>query len=209
MPLFLLAAAAAETPLTFRDTLDVQEAKLYQQGSVGYSVELVEIKGEKARFFINGRELTPFMAEGEAYKIADGSTLEPTLIKSVSKTVKFLFFGSGKNPLRLLDSQDYRAKSIDPQYNYTSRPALSNLPASKSGNQSPAPVVSFPQPAKETTPPVRVEEVKPTPEQLAKMQEPAKEKKPKVQEITIEEESEVSSIGWLNRLVKWIKGLFG
>ena len=49
---------AASDDLTFQAIMSQRQAKLFQYPGGAYSVEVVEIMGEKARFFINGETLS-------------------------------------------------------------------------------------------------------------------------------------------------------
>jgi len=188
---------AATDDLTFQAIMSPRQTKLFQYPEGAYSVEVVEITGEKARFFINGEELTQLLAKGDEHKTADNSTIEITLIKQQQDTVKFLFFGSGNDPLPA-STEGYAVRTIPTQYDY---PGAAPVP-------SPAPLrnatVTPPQPIEA---PAAAEEARPPTEESAAENEEEKEEQEE-NVIAIEGESETFSIGWMNRLWDWIRGLF-
>ncbi len=204
LALLMLAALsalslAAADDLTFQAIMSPRQAKLFQYPGGAYSVEVMEIVGEKARFFINGEELTKPLAKGEEHKTTDNSTIEVTLVKQQQDTVKFIFFGSGKDPLPT-PAESYAVRTIPTQYDYPDNapapsPALASLPE----------VMVTPPQLIET--PIAPEEARrPAEESAAEDKEEKEEEEENV--IAIEGESETFSIGWMNKLWDWIRGLF-
>lgn len=182
--------------LTFRATQKVQEAKLYHHGTIGYSLELVEIRRGKAVFLVNGNELTRPIEEGEEFITTDGSVLEPTLIKPEQGTVKFLFTGSGDNALSLPAIGGYSTKTIPSQYNYTS------------GNATPSSILS---PASSLLPAEREsaqEQVEEEPDTVELSTENQTEERVEEHDIVIAGERETFGISWLDAFWTWLGGLF-
>lgn len=190
-----LCSAVALEELTFRATQKVQEAKLYQHETIGYSLELVEIRHGKAVFFVNGNERTSPIEGGEEFATTDGSILEPTLIKPEQGTVKFLFTGSGNKPLHLPSVEGYSTKTIPSQYTYSPGDKITNTTTQSTQQVGDESAQEQAEEPKELNAPAMVVENQ-TEEHVEEY------------EISIAEERETFGVSWLDAFWQWLGGLF-
>lgn len=125
--LFALFAVNVSTivsaEISFRDTIPLGTAKLYQRGSQGYSLELVfaDRSSGKTRFLVNQKELTePF---DDKYTTKDNSTIQILEIEYGNQTqipyARIYFYGTMNDQLLFDEGKGYRARRVMSAFNYS------------------------------------------------------------------------------------------
>jgi len=187
----ILLVPCVVADLNWKDTLKVGQAKLYQKDNQAYTIELVYAQEGKARFFINGKELTPPIYERDEYKTHDGSTIQPLNIDTPTNrgktSVDYYFLASMVDMIEQEDSHAYRSKIADSTFDYNKIYTEEEHEAVMEGYDMP----EDPEAKKKT-----ITEVT---ERIETVEGP---------EIVIEEQKQIFSIGWMNKIALWIKGLF-
>ncbi len=187
--ILIILSTTVIAELNWKDVMKVGQARLYQKDNQAYTVELVYAQSGKARFWINGKELTPPIYARDEYEIADGSTIQPLHINEGEKgrvEVEYFFFASEVDMIETEDSHDYRSKNTDSSFDYDELYTDDEYEALMKGQ--------------------RLEEEKVVTKNITEITERMVDAGS--YEVEIVQDKQYSSIGWFNSFIKWIKGLF-
>ena len=188
--IILLLVPCVIADLNWKDTMKVGQARLYQQNNQAYTVELVYAQAGKARFWINHKELTGPIYARDEYETADGSTIQPLHINEDERgrvEVEYFFFASEVDMIETEDSHQYRSKIIDSTFDYDELYTKDEYEALMKGMRL-------------------EEEEKVVTRNITEVTERMVDAGS--YEVEIVEDKQVFNIGWMNKFLNWIKGLF-